>query len=99
MKDWRVVGEYVFDGEGGRHQAFYSPVRNVTVLGERIKPHERIQVERSLKYSQAGAERLWSAAGMKETHQGTHAQEYGEFDPPGKPGRPSFSPNPGVFPV
>lgn len=79
MQDWRVIGEYVYDDEGGRHQAFYSPTRDVVVLGETIKANERIQVEQSLKYSQAAATRLWSLAGMTTADRWTLGQEYGEF--------------------
>lgn len=77
LQDWRVIGEYVYDDEGGRHQAFYSPTRDVVVLGETIKANERIQVEQSLKYSQAAATRLWSLAGMTTADRWTHGQEYG----------------------
>ncbi|KAK0715633.1 C-type lectin protein [Lasiosphaeris hirsuta] len=75
--DWRVIGEYVFDGEGGRHQAFYAPLHNTVVMGELVRPHERIQVEESLKYSSAEAQKLWNAAGMTETSQWRHGNEYG----------------------
>ncbi|GKT85540.1 hypothetical protein Ct61P_03390 [Colletotrichum tofieldiae] len=54
LSDWEVIGEYVYDEEGGRHQAFYSPVRDTYVMGTLVKQHERIQVEQSLKYSQLG---------------------------------------------
>jgi len=79
--DWKVIGEYVFDGEGGRHQAFYSPVRDTVVMGELIRSHERIQVEQSLKYSAAETKRLWSRAGMTESAEWTHQNEYGEYWP------------------
>ncbi|KAK3353194.1 C-type lectin protein [Lasiosphaeria hispida] len=75
--DWRVIGEYVFDGEGGRHQAFYAPLHSTVVRGELVRPHERIQVEESLKYSAAEAQKLWNAAGMAETSQWRHGDEYG----------------------
>ncbi|KAL2021332.1 hypothetical protein VTK56DRAFT_7303 [Thermocarpiscus australiensis] len=74
--EWRVIGEYVFDAEGGRHQAFYSPVRDTTVMGELIRPHDRIQVEQSLKYSPAEARELWKRAGMTELAQWRHNDEY-----------------------
>lgn len=77
IQDWRVIGEYVYDDEGGRHQAFYSPVRDVTVLGETIKAQERIQVEQSLKYSLPGANKLWNTAGLVEVNQWMLDQEYG----------------------
>jgi L-histidine Nalpha-methyltransferase / hercynylcysteine S-oxide synthase len=76
--DWKVIGEYLYDAEGGRHQAFYAPRRDTTVLGELIRPHERVQVEQSLKYSAAEAEELWKRAGMAEIGQWRHREEYGE---------------------
>ncbi|KAJ0360325.1 hypothetical protein COL154_007583 [Colletotrichum chrysophilum] len=77
LKDWEVIGEYVYDDEGGRHQAFFSPVRDTYVLGTLIRQHERIQVEQSLKYSQRGAENLWSMAGLIETGRWTKGDEHG----------------------
>ena len=71
----------MYDDEGGRHQAFYAPVRDTVVLGELIRSHERIQVERSLKYSAVEAQRLWSRAGMTEIKQWKHGEEYGEWPP------------------
>lgn len=79
-KEWRVVGEYVYDAEGGRHQAFYSPLRETTVMGDLIRPHERIQVEQSLKYSPAEAKELWKRAGMTEIGQWRCRDEYGQYD-------------------
>jgi uncharacterized SAM-dependent methyltransferase len=76
--DWRVIGEYVYDSQGGRHQAFYAPIRETTVQGELIRPHERIQVEQSLKYSPAEAQVLWQRAGVAEIRQWRHREEYGE---------------------
>ncbi|KAH8808957.1 C-type lectin protein [Xylogone sp. PMI_703] len=66
LKDWRVIGEYVYDHEGGRHQAFYSPSRNVQFNDIYFEAGERIQVEQSLKYSQEEATQLWDVAGLKE---------------------------------
>lgn len=79
IQDWRVIGEYIYDAEGGRHQAFYSPVRDTFVMGELIRPHERVQVEQSLKYSQAEAEDLWHKAGVTEVDQWKYGNEYGEL--------------------
>ncbi|KAK8118994.1 uncharacterized protein PG998_003620 [Apiospora kogelbergensis] len=79
LEDWEVIGEYVYDIEGGRHQAFYSPVRDTKVLGETIKAHERIQVEQSLKYSKDGMQNLWRAAGVVESDRWmVDGDEYGE---------------------
>lgn len=81
LSDWQVIGEYVYDIDGGRHQAFYSPVRDVTVLGETIKAHERVQVEQSLKYSEDGMKKLWAEAGVVETDRWmTDGDEYGKLD-------------------
>ncbi|KAF6841865.1 duf323 domain protein [Colletotrichum musicola] len=77
LADWEVIGEYVYDDEGGRHQAFYSPVRDTFVMGTLIRQHERIQVEQSLKYSQRGAENLWNMAGLVETGRWTKGDEHG----------------------
>jgi uncharacterized SAM-dependent methyltransferase len=79
IRDWKVIGEYVYDDEGGRHQAFYSPLKDTVVLGDLIHPHERIQVEQSLKYSKAEVEKLWSLSGMAEIAQWKHQDEYGEL--------------------
>lgn len=77
LEDWRVIGEFVYDEEGGRHQAFFSPVRDTHVLGSVVKPHERIQIEQSLKYSPLGARKLWNSAGMAEAAR-WRANEHGK---------------------
>jgi hypothetical protein len=47
-------------------------------MGELIRPHDRIQVEQSLKYSKGEAEKLWELAGMVEIGQWKHqGDEYG----------------------
>ncbi|TVY30182.1 Ergothioneine biosynthesis protein [Lachnellula hyalina] len=66
LDDWKVIGEYVYDGEGGRHQAFYSPKRDVVFNDVTFKAEERIQVEQSLKYPPEAATQLWSDAGLQE---------------------------------
>lgn len=81
VEDWRVIGEYVYDDEGGRHQAFYSPVKDAVIFGETIKAHERIQVEQSLKYSQPAATKLWNTAGLTELDKWELGEEYGKFTP------------------
>ncbi|OTB00076.1 hypothetical protein M426DRAFT_244532 [Hypoxylon sp. CI-4A] len=96
LDDWQVIGEYVYDIEGGRHQAFYSPVRDTVVLGETIKAHERVQVEQSLKYSKEGCDNLWRAAGMIEANRWmTGDEDYG-LHLLTKPSM-SFSPNPSEY--
>ncbi|KAF5583029.1 TAD2-tRNA-specific adenosine deaminase 2 [Fusarium pseudocircinatum] len=75
--EWRVIGEYVYDVEGGRHQAFLSPTRPTDALGSRVLPHERIEIEQSLKYSEAEKDRLWKLAGLTEMGQWSRGDEYG----------------------
>lgn len=66
LDDWKVIGEYVYDDEGGRHQAFYSPVRDLQLLGIKFRAGERVQVEQSLKYSADEAQTLWKNSGLEE---------------------------------
>jgi uncharacterized SAM-dependent methyltransferase len=65
-EEWKVIGEYVYDGEGGRHQAFYSPLQDVYYKDVHFKTGERIQVEQSLKYSAEEASQLWERSGLNE---------------------------------
>lgn len=82
LKEWRVIGEYVYDDEGGRHQAFLSPIRGTNVLGSAVQPHERILIEQSLKYSKAEYSRLWSMAGFTEVDGWCRGDEYGRSATP-----------------
>lgn len=75
LDDWRVIGEYVFDKDGGRHQAFYAPVKDLSILGVRIQKDERVQVEQSLKYSPAETKTLWEQAGLKEVGRWTASKD------------------------
>ena len=60
--DWKVTGEY--DEDAGRHQAFYSPVRDVVVEGIFIKAGEKVKFEESYKYSLQQSSELWQRAGL-----------------------------------
>jgi L-histidine Nalpha-methyltransferase / hercynylcysteine S-oxide synthase len=75
IDDWKIIGEYVHDSEGGRHQAFYSPKRDIKCLGVCFKEGERVQVEQSLKYSHEESQVLWQLAGLKEIGKWTAAGE------------------------
>lgn len=99
--EWKVIGEYVYDVEGGRHQAFYSPLRETTVMGELIRPHDRIFIEQSLKYSPVEATELWKHAGMAEINQWKCGDEYGEliYTMDGGVLRHTFSSYPYMFPM
>lgn len=79
LEDWKVIGEYVYDSEGGRHRASYSPVRDTVVMGETIKAHERIRVEQSFKYSGRARDGLWKAGNLLETDRWmTNDEGYGK---------------------
>jgi uncharacterized SAM-dependent methyltransferase len=80
IKDWKVIGEYVFDIDGGRHQAFYAPNKDVIIRGISVREGERVQVEQSLKYSAKEAEKLWEASGLKEVGKWTASKhEYSTY--------------------
>lgn len=83
LEDWRVIGEYVYDSneQGGRHQAFLSPLRDVDILGHRIRRGERIKIEQSLKYTNASSQKLWALAGLEETERWTYNDEHGRSRP------------------
>lgn len=66
INDWRVTGEYFHDDQGGRHQAFCSPIKHFHYKDIHIRTGERVQIEQSLKYSAAETRQLWSASGLKE---------------------------------
>ena len=73
--DWKIIGEY--DEDAGRHQAFYSPVRDVVVEGIPIKAGERIRFEESYKYSLLQSGELWRHAGLMELARfGNRINEY-----------------------
>ena len=61
-EDFKVVGEY--DEVAGRHQAFYTPVRDVMVEGTLIRVGEKVRVEESYKYSLLQSNELWQQAGL-----------------------------------
>jgi uncharacterized SAM-dependent methyltransferase len=75
LDDWKVIGEYVYDSEGGRHQAFYSPKRDLQYMDIHLKAEERIQVEQSLKYSAEEAQTMFDYAGLKEAQKWTASSE------------------------
>jgi len=75
VDDWRVIGEYVYDDQGGRHQAFYSAKRDLNFKDICIKARERIQVEQSVKYSSKDAEVLFRAADLQEVKKWSASSE------------------------
>jgi uncharacterized SAM-dependent methyltransferase len=76
--DWRLTGEFVSDAAGSRHQYWMSPVREVAVMGTMIRPHERIVMEESWKYTRREARQLWDAAGLRQAAGWVDEREYGE---------------------
>ena len=63
-EEWSVLGEW--DGDAGRHQAFYSPLKDLTIDGVHFTAGERVRVEESYKYSARQSSSLWSRAGLVE---------------------------------
>lgn len=79
-EDWKVIGEYVYDAQGGRHQAFYSPLCDVDYKDIHFKAGERVQVEQSLKYSTEEAVNLWRTSGLREVrHWSASSDTYSEW--------------------
>lgn len=77
MADWRVIGEYVYDEQGGRHQAWYTPVRDTWAMGQLVPVGERVFVERSVKFTSSDREKLWRDSGVVEAGRWTQGTEYG----------------------
>lgn len=76
--EWQVIGEY--DTAAGRHQAFYSPMKDVYVENVLVKKGERIRVEESYKYSPLQSSELWQKAGLAPVARfGNLADDYREF--------------------
>ncbi|KAL8669098.1 MAG: hypothetical protein Q9168_006300 [Polycauliona sp. 1 TL-2023] len=57
LGDWQVIGEY--DESAGRHQAFYSPKKDLVIDGVYVEAGEKIRIEESHKYSSAQSSTLW----------------------------------------
>lgn len=72
------MGEYVFDSQGGRHQAFVYPVCETNVLGSVIGANERVMIEQSFKYSHSEASELWRRGGFCEKHESFRGDNHGE---------------------
>ena len=64
LEDWKVIGE--FDEPARRHQAFYTPIKDLVIDGVYIKAGEKIRIEESHKYSAVQSSELWQAAGLLE---------------------------------
>jgi EasF-like predicted methyltransferase len=64
LRDWKVIGEYRYDEDGGRHVAFVTPIKDVIIDGIKIKKNERVHIEESHKYSADEANRLFNNAGL-----------------------------------
>ena len=64
--DWKIIGEFVYDGEGCRHQVSYSPLRDFSLKDIHFRAGERVLFEQSFKYSAAEAAQMWEAAGLNE---------------------------------
>ena len=59
---WEAIGQYRYDPQGSRHQAFVAPKADVKVEGAAIKKGERVRIEESYKYTWERAQELWKRA-------------------------------------
>ncbi|KAJ4379613.1 hypothetical protein N0V86_004794 [Didymella sp. IMI 355093] len=75
LDEWEVIGE--FDEEAGRHQAFVSPLKDVTIEGVKIFKGERVRIEESYKYSRGEILELWEGAGLAEN--GVWSTDRGDY--------------------
>jgi EasF-like predicted methyltransferase len=75
--EWDYVGEY--DAEGGRHEAWFVPLKDVTVCGVKFTKGDKILVERSYKYGKREVEELWEKARVVEVgHWSDPEKAYGK---------------------
>lgn len=75
LSDWKVIGRY--NEDEARHEAFYSPTKDVLIDGIDVKAGELVRVEESYKYSPGQAKQLWKAAGLIEY--GKYGNSSGEY--------------------
>ncbi|TQS35347.1 hypothetical protein Golomagni_04234 [Golovinomyces magnicellulatus] len=67
LADWRVIGKYIHDEDGGRHEALLTPTRDFYYDGKiLIKAGEPTEIERSLKYSSEETANLWKESRIIE---------------------------------
>jgi EasF-like predicted methyltransferase len=59
---WDLVG--VYNEYAGRHEAYFSPVKDVHLKGVSLRQGERVLLEKACKYSLGQSEALWHAAGL-----------------------------------
>jgi EasF-like predicted methyltransferase len=84
MSEWDAIGHY--DEQDGRHQAFVTPKKDVTLSlleGVHVNVHagEKIRIEESYKYSPAQAQELWRASSVIEgaswtNHTGSYSKSH-----------------------
>ncbi|XHG04482.1 hypothetical protein AWENTII_007749 [Aspergillus wentii] len=67
--EWDIVTRYEYTE--GRHQAFYSPNKDVTINGITIPKGEKLVFEEATKYSPKERDQLWRDAGL------IHGAEFG----------------------
>jgi L-histidine Nalpha-methyltransferase / hercynylcysteine S-oxide synthase len=76
--EWEYVGEY--DADGGRHEAWFVPLKDVSVCDLSFKRGEKILVERSYKYNKREVLELWEESGVVEVgHWSDPSKVYGSF--------------------
>ena len=79
LSSWRVIGEYRYDADGGRHVAFVTPTQDVAIDGILVRKDEQIQIEQSSKFSPDEANQLFNNAGLLQGAKWTNETgDYGE---------------------
>ena len=79
--DWKVVGEV--DPARGCHQAFVTPIKDVSIRDITVKAGEKIRIEHSYKYSEAESNRLWETTGLaKGAKWSNRNEDYGKLNQP-----------------
>ncbi|KAE8150601.1 Aldehyde/histidinol dehydrogenase [Aspergillus avenaceus] len=73
--EWEVVTGY--DAVEGRHQAAYSPKKDVTIDGVPLKKGEKLVFEEAFKFGPEQRDQLWREAGLiHNTEFGNSSDEY-----------------------
>ncbi|RKF58593.1 Ergothioneine biosynthesis protein 1 [Golovinomyces cichoracearum] len=76
LADWKVIGKYIHDEDGGRHEAFLTPIRDFYYDGKLlIKAGEPTEIERSLKFSCEETANLWKESRIIEFKRWTSESE------------------------
>lgn len=80
LDKWEVVTHY--DPIEGHHQAFYSPVEDMTIQGVHLRKGEKLIFEEATKYGPEERDVLWHEAGLiHKSEFGNSTDEYRKCNP------------------